>query len=100
MAVLLTEMHRCAGGVHATQQICKRPHQIDKAEIEAALNAPIAKYKTLQEGANADYIPALARGRIFSVSRWSPPMAVMFTAGDVKSEVSIQSFPKSSPRPW
>ena len=30
------------------------------AEIQAALDAAYAKYKDLQEGANADYIPALA----------------------------------------
>src|SRR4051794_8731252 len=30
-------------------------------EINAALQAAYAKYKTLQEGKNADYIPALAK---------------------------------------
>ena len=30
-------------------------------EIQAALDAAYAKYKDIQEGANADYIPALAK---------------------------------------
>ena len=30
-------------------------------DIQGALNAAYAKYKDLQEGANADYIPALAK---------------------------------------
>ena len=29
-------------------------------EIQAALDAALAKYKNIEEGANADYIPALA----------------------------------------
>jgi glutaminase len=68
---------------------------IDKADIEAALNAAIAKYKTLQEGANADYIPALAKvdPNIFGIALVTPDGQV-FTAGDVKSEVSIQSISK------
>jgi len=66
-----------------------------KAEIEAALNAAIAKYKSLQEGANADYIPALAKvdPNIFGIALVTPDGQV-FTAGDVKSEVSIQSISK------
>ena len=31
------------------------------AEIQAALDAAFAKYKDIKEGANADYIPALAK---------------------------------------
>jgi len=68
---------------------------INEADIEAALNAAIAKYKTLQEGANADYIPALAKvdPNIFGIALVTPDGQV-FTAGDVKSEVSIQSISK------
>lgn len=66
-----------------------------QAEIEAALNAAIAKYKNLQEGANADYIPALAKvdPNIFGIALVTPDGQV-FTAGDVTSEVSIQSISK------
>ena len=68
---------------------------LKKADIEAALNAAHAKYKTLQEGANADYIPALAKvdPNIFGIALVTPDGKV-YTAGDVSSEVSIQSISK------
>jgi glutaminase len=66
-----------------------------KADIEAALNAAYTKYKNLQEGANADYIPALAKvdPNIYGIALVTPDGKV-YTAGDVKSEVSIQSISK------
>ena len=68
---------------------------LKKADIEAALNAAHAKYKSLQEGANADYIPALAKvdPNIFGIALVTPDGKV-YTAGDVSSEVSIQSISK------
>jgi glutaminase len=65
------------------------------AEIQAALDAAYAKYKNLQEGANADYIPALAKvdSKIYGIALVTPDGKV-YTAGDVKSEVSIQSISK------
>jgi len=65
------------------------------ADIEAALDAAYAKYKGLQEGANADYIPALAKvdSNIYGIALVTPEGQV-YTAGDVKSEVSIQSISK------
>jgi glutaminase len=65
------------------------------AEIQAALDAAYAKYKNLQEGANADYIPALAKvdPKIYGIALVTPDGKV-YTAGDVKSEVSIQSISK------
>ena len=61
----------------------------------AALNAAYAKYKTLQEGKNADYIPALAKvdPNLFGIALVTVDGKVN-TAGDVKSEVSIQSISK------
>lgn len=66
-----------------------------KADIEAALNAAYAKYKGLEEGANADYIPALAEvdSNIYGIALVTPDGS-MYTAGDIKSEVSIQSISK------
>ena len=66
-----------------------------KADIDAALDAAYAKYKTLQEGANADYIPALAKvdSNIYGIALVTPEGKI-YTAGDVKSEVSIQSISK------
>jgi len=64
-------------------------------EIEAALQAAHAKYKSLQEGANADYIPALAKvdPNIYGIALVTTDGKV-YTAGDVASEVSIQSISK------
>lgn len=65
------------------------------ADIESALKAAHEKYRTLQEGANADYIPALAKvdSNIYGIALVTVDGKV-YTAGDVKSEVSIQSISK------
>jgi glutaminase len=65
------------------------------ADIQGALDAAYAKYKDLQEGANADYIPALAKvdSKIYGIALVTPDGKV-YTAGDVASEVSIQSISK------
>jgi len=65
------------------------------AEIQAALDAAHAKYKDIQEGKNADYIPALAKvdSKIYGIALVTTDGKV-YTAGDVKSEVSIQSISK------
>jgi glutaminase len=63
--------------------------------ITSALNEAYAKFRTLQEGKNADYIPALAKvdPKIFGIALVTADGKV-YTAGDVKSEVSIQSVSK------
>jgi glutaminase len=63
--------------------------------IEAALDAAYAKYKDLQEGANADYIPALAKvdPNLYGIALVTVKGDV-FTKGDVSTEVSIQSISK------
>ena len=68
---------------------------VKAAEVEAALHAAYSKYKNLQEGANADYIPALAKvdSNIYGIALVTPEGKI-YTAGDVKSEVSIQSISK------
>jgi glutaminase len=65
------------------------------AEIEAALKAAHSKYQGLKEGKNADYIPALAKvdSNIYGIALVTADGKV-YTAGDVKSEVSIQSISK------
>ena len=65
------------------------------AEIQSALDAAYAKYKDIQEGANADYIPALAKvdSKIYGIAVVTKDGKV-YTAGDVKSQVSIQSISK------
>ena len=65
------------------------------AEIQAALDAAYAKYKDLQEGANADYIPALAAvdSNIYGIALVTADGKV-YTAGDVTSQVAIESISK------
>ena len=64
-------------------------------DIDAALKAAYDKYKTLKEGKNADYIPALAKvdSNIYGIALVTTDGKV-YTAGDIKSEVSIQSISK------
>jgi glutaminase len=65
------------------------------AEIDAALKAAYDKYKGLKEGANADYIPALAKvdSNIYGIALVTLDGKV-HTMGDITSEVSIQSISK------
>jgi glutaminase len=65
------------------------------AQIDAALKAAYDKYKTLPEGKNADYIPALAKvdSKIYGIALITTDGKV-YTTGDIKSEVSIQSISK------
>jgi glutaminase len=77
--------------VSAMLAISQTPSQ----NIQAALDAAYAKYKTLQEGKNADYIPALAKvdPNIYGISLVTVD-GKAYAAGDTKSEVSIQSISK------
>ena len=65
------------------------------AEYQAAIDAAYAKYKDLKEGANADYIPALAKvdSNIYGLALVTADGKI-YTAGDIRSEVSIQSISK------
>ncbi|MBP1679040.1 MAG: glutaminase [Bacteroidetes bacterium] len=64
-------------------------------EIQAALKAAYEKYRYLKEGANADYIPALAKvdPNIYGIALVTVDGTV-YALGDLKSEVSIQSISK------
>ena len=66
-----------------------------QGDTQAVVNAAFAKYKTLTEGKNADYIPALAKvdPNLFGIALVTTDGKV-FTAGDVNTEVSIQSISK------
>lgn len=68
---------------------------LSKKAVEAALNATYAKYAHLNEGKNADYIPALAKvdPNIFGIVLVTTDGKV-YSAGDITSEVSIQSISK------
>ena len=66
-----------------------------KLDVQAAVDAAYAKFKGLQEGRNADYIPALAKvdPNLFGIAVVTADGKV-YTAGDVTTEVSIQSISK------
>jgi glutaminase len=63
--------------------------------VQGAVDAAYAKFRTLKEGKNADYIPALAKvdPNLFGIAVVTADGKV-FTAGDIKTEVSIQSISK------
>jgi glutaminase len=65
------------------------------ADIQRVIGAAYEKYKNLQEGKNADYIPALAKvdPQLFGIALITADGRV-YTTGDTTSEVSIQSISK------
>lgn len=64
-------------------------------EFQKALNNAYNKFKDLKEGANADYIPVLAEvdPELFGLAIVTVDGKIL-TAGDVNTEVSIQSISK------
>ena len=64
-------------------------------EAQTAVNNAFNQFKTLNEGKNADYIPALAKvdPNLFGIALVTTDGKV-YTAGDIKTEVSIQSISK------
>ena len=71
----------------------KRP--VAGRDPEGGRLGAISSSGTLKEGKNADYIPALAKvdPELFGIALVTPDGKV-YTAGDVKTEVSIQSISK------
>jgi glutaminase len=65
------------------------------ADPQAAVNAAFEQFKGLKEGKNADYIPALAKvdPNLFGIALVTVDGKV-YTAGDIRTEVSIQSISK------
>jgi glutaminase len=75
--------------------ISTQPAGAQQQNIQAAVDAAYAKFRTLKEGKNADYIPALAKvdPSLFGIAVVTADGKV-YTAGDIKTEVSIQSISK------
>ena len=67
----------------------------DATAIQAAIDKAYNDYKNLEEGANADYIPALAKvdPKVYGIALVTAEGKV-YTAGDLKTQVSIQSISK------
>lgn len=68
---------------------------LEPKAVQAALDAAYNKYKGLQEGANADYIPALAKvdPTLYGIALITTD-GTLYSAGDISAEVSIQSISK------
>lgn len=80
-------------GLAAAVQVSAAPPE--PQAVETAVNAAYEKYRTLHEGKNADYIPALAQvdSELYGIALVTVDGKV-YTAGDIRSEVSIQSISK------
>ena len=81
-AVLVSLTFLLATGLQAAESL-------QKADIEAALNAAITKYKSLKEGANADYIPALAKvdPNIFGIALVTPEPRDLNELGELEARI-------------
>ena len=81
--------------VALTLVVAPLAHAQAPADIQKAVDAAYAKYKDLKEGKNADYIPALAKvdPNLFGIAVITADGKV-YSAGDLKTEVSIQSISK------
>jgi len=84
-----------AGAALAQTKTAAKPAAAAANPYQSALDAAYAKFKSLQEGKNADYIPALAKvdPNIFGIALVTVDGKV-YTTGDITSEVSIQSISK------
>jgi glutaminase len=82
-------------GVLACLALAALAWGVQSSEPQAAVNAAFNKFSSLHEGKNADYIPALAKvdPNLFGIALVTVDGKV-YTAGDVNTEVSIQSISK------
>ena len=79
----------------AAAALAMTPLGAQTGNVQQAVDAAYAKYRNLKEGKNADYIPALAKvdPNLFGIALVTTDGKV-YTAGDIKTEVSIQSISK------
>jgi len=79
----------------ATLSIAIPALRAQPASPQQVVDSAYAKFKSLKEGKNADYIPALAKvdPNLFGIALVTTDGKV-YTAGDIKTEVSIQSISK------
>ncbi|MDQ8208725.1 glutaminase A [Coraliomargarita sp. SDUM461003] len=83
-------------GIAATTQTTRPSSEVsEQLELQEVVDAAYAKYKDLEEGANADYIPILATvpSDLFGVVIATKDGQV-FSAGDIDYKFSIQSVSK------
>ena len=82
-------------GVLACAASSLRTSMPEESDVGQILKEVHARHKDLMEGANADYIPALAKvdPGLFGIALVTAE-GQLYTAGDVETEVSIQSISK------
>ncbi|HMS35234.1 MAG TPA: glutaminase A [Ignavibacteria bacterium] len=75
--------------------VSAQKNQLTKEDITAAVNEAYNKYKDVKEGANADYIPALAEvdPNIFGIAVVTVDGTIV-EVGDIAAMVSMQSIEK------
>jgi glutaminase len=85
----------CAVAIGASALLMPSLEAQSGTEVQKAVDAAYAKFRNLKEGKNADYIPALAKvdPNLFGIAVITAD-GKAYTAGDVKTEVSIQSISK------
>src|SRR5262245_55982587 len=84
-----------AAAAGATQAYAQARTPAPNADVDAAVRAAHQRYSSLNEGANADYIPALAQvpSHYFGVSLVTTDGGV-HSVGDDQQAFSIQSISK------
>ncbi len=75
--------------------VISAPALAQQADINKVVNQAFTNFKDLKEGANADYIPALAKvdPNVYGIAVVTTDGKV-YTAGDLSTQVSIQSISK------
>ena len=94
---LTTQLHTLVAVAALALMLVLAPSATAQApgDIQKAVDTAYAKYRDLKEGKNADYIPALAKvdPNLFGIAVITADGKV-YSAGDLKTEVSIQSISK------
>jgi|KBSMisStandDraft_5_1062788.scaffolds.fasta_scaffold02602_8 glutaminase len=93
--VLSSRRRRWIAGVGAGVALCGLVLTAQAPDPQTTVNNAFNQFKALKEGKNADYIPALAKvdPNLFGIALITVDGKV-YTAGDIKTEVSIQSISK------
>ena len=99
MPPLSTSRRDFAGGLALLGLAASAPRVFAQPQgggpIEAAVKSAYGEFRSLQEGKNADYIPALAKvpSNYFGIAL-ATPQGKLYTAGDIEPKFSIQSISK------
>ncbi|PYP76106.1 MAG: glutaminase [Gemmatimonadetes bacterium] len=94
-AVLAATLVTAGGAAIAPTIVTRAQRDQQQPVIQRVLDETFEKYRNLKEGKNADYIPALAKvnPELFGITLVTADGKV-YTAGDVGTQVSIQSISK------